>query len=235
MLPKYVFSFSSIHSVIYLPDLTSFSYGPCHKKMWVCCIPYPPPPPPPQEEKLGYYFQSGPCLGALETHVLLSILWSIFYKLGDNCIQNVHLGRYNVEYTVRNLFIRWCLSGAVKLDFRQYIRRYTSPNENFEYGYPHSNALLQFRLKFEHCKPHKDACHQTKCDVINNVNFFQQHIAGYTVTNFWHPIRRRITKSSALEWPVINITLLTLKKAVHKANLFWGFVDNKSAGQPVHQ
>ena len=26
----------------------------------------------PQEEKFGYYFQSGKCLGALETHVLLS-------------------------------------------------------------------------------------------------------------------------------------------------------------------
>ena len=23
--------------------------------------------------------------------------------------------------------------------------------ENFEYGYPHSNALLQFRLKLEGC------------------------------------------------------------------------------------
>ena len=34
----------------------------------------------PQEEKVGYYFQSGTCLGALETHVLLSCLWSIFCK-----------------------------------------------------------------------------------------------------------------------------------------------------------
>ena len=25
---------------------------------------------------------------------------------------------------------------AVKLNFRPYIRRYTSPNENFEYSYP---------------------------------------------------------------------------------------------------
>ena len=31
----------------------------------------------PKEEKLGYYFQSGKCPGALETHVLLSFLWSI--------------------------------------------------------------------------------------------------------------------------------------------------------------
>ena len=34
-----------------------------------------------------------------------------------------------------------------KRDFRTYIRRYTSPNENFEYGYPHSNALLTFSLQ----------------------------------------------------------------------------------------
>ena len=34
----------------------------------------------PQEEKVDYYFQSGTCLGALETHVLLSFLWSIFCK-----------------------------------------------------------------------------------------------------------------------------------------------------------
>ena len=32
-------------------------------------------------------------------------------------------------------------------DFRTYIRRYTSQNELFEYGYPHSNALLNFPLK----------------------------------------------------------------------------------------
>ena len=34
----------------------------------------------PQEEKVGYYFQSGTCLGALETHVLLSFLRSIICK-----------------------------------------------------------------------------------------------------------------------------------------------------------
>ena len=67
--------------------------------------------------------------------------------LGDNCIQNFHLGRYIVGYTVGNLVLRWRVSGAVKRDFRTYIRRYTSPNKNFEYGYPHSNALLTFFLQ----------------------------------------------------------------------------------------
>ena len=47
----------------------------------------------------------------------------------------------------RKLNLRRRVSGAVKRDFRTYIRRYTSPNENFEYGYPHSNALLIFFLK----------------------------------------------------------------------------------------
>ena len=57
-------------------------------------------------------------------------------------------------------------------DFQPYIRRYTSPNKNFEYGYPQSNALLQSRLKLEHCKPHKAAHHPTKCDIINDVKLF---------------------------------------------------------------
>ena len=34
----------------------------------------------PPGRKLGYYFQLGICLGALETHVLLSFLWSAFCK-----------------------------------------------------------------------------------------------------------------------------------------------------------
>ena len=48
---------------------------------------------------------------------------------------------------VGKLVLRQRVSGAVKRDFRTYIRRYTSPNENFEYGYPYSNALLTFSLQ----------------------------------------------------------------------------------------
>ena len=54
---------------------------------------------------------------------------------------------YNVGYTVGNLVLRQSISKAVKRDFRTYIRWYTSPNKNFEYGYPHSNALLTFSLQ----------------------------------------------------------------------------------------
>ena len=46
-------------------------------------------------------------------------------ELGDNCVQNFHLGRYIVGYTVGNLVLQRRASGAVKHDFRTYIRRYT--------------------------------------------------------------------------------------------------------------
>ena len=69
-----------------------------------------------------------------------------FRYLGDNYIQKFLLGRYIVGYTVGNYVWRRRVSGAVKRDFRTYIRRYTSPNEDFEYGYPH-----------EHFPFHKDS------------------------------------------------------------------------------
>ena len=110
--------------------------------------------------------------------VILSLLdaysvtvWSFCDELlGDNCIQNFHLGRYIVRYTVGNLILWRRVNGAVKLDFRTYIWRYTSQNENFEYGYPHSNALYTFSLQKDSenvlccaytssgCQLHKTAC-----------------------------------------------------------------------------
>ena len=39
-------------------------------------------------------------------------------------------------YTFGNHVLRLGLRVAVQLNFRPYIRRYTSPNENFEYSYP---------------------------------------------------------------------------------------------------
>ena len=94
-------------------------------------------------------------------------------KLGNNCIQNFHgeVG-YIIGYTVGNLFFWRRASRVVKSDFRPYIQQYTSPNENFEYGYSHSNALLKFHLKLEHCKPQKSAGHLTIFDVINDVKLF---------------------------------------------------------------
>ena len=38
---------------------------------------------------------------------------------------------------------------AVKLNFRPYIRRFTSPNENFEYSYPlNMTAELKIRVTY---------------------------------------------------------------------------------------
>ena len=57
---------------------------------------------------------------------------------------------------------------------RIYSRKFSfTANENFEYGYPHSNAFLQFRLELERWKPHKAARHPTRCDVINDVKLFR--------------------------------------------------------------
>ena len=103
---------------------------------------------------------------------VLSLFHCVVLELGDNCIQNFHLRRYIVGYTVGNLVLRQRVSGAVKRDFQTYIRLYTSPNENFEYGYPLSNALLQFRLNFELCKPRNTAHHPTKYDVFHDVKLF---------------------------------------------------------------
>ena len=78
-------------------------------------------------------------------------------------------------YTVGNVVLPRRASGAVKRDFRKYIRRYTSQNENFEYGYPHSNALLQFRLELKRCKPRKAARHTTNVTLLmtsNSCKFF---------------------------------------------------------------
>ena len=43
----------------------------------------------------------------------------------------------------------------------------------FEYGYPHSNAILQSLFKLEHCKLYKAAHHPGICDIINDIKLFQ--------------------------------------------------------------
>ena len=68
---------------------------------------------------------------------------------GDNHIQNFNLGRYIIRYTFVNHVLRLRSRVPEKLNFRSYIRRYTSPNKNFEYSYP----LIVFRcvIKGLHC------------------------------------------------------------------------------------
>ena len=95
----------------------------------------------------GYRFRLLPLMFALFVMTLdwyqnfvsaqyLDNKWINITKLGDNCIQNLHLGRYIVGYTFGNLVLLLRLRVAVKLNFRPNIRRYTSQNKNFEYGYP---------------------------------------------------------------------------------------------------
>ena len=56
----------------------------------------------------------------------------IIIKTGYNCIQYFHLGWwYIVGYTVGNLVLHRRVSRAKKRDYRLYIRRYASTNENF--------------------------------------------------------------------------------------------------------
>ena len=157
------------------------------------------------------------CVYSLSLDINHMIASTYICHLGDNCIQNFHLGRYIFGYTVGNLVLRRRASGDVKRDFRTYIRRYTSPNENFEYGYPHSNALLLFPLKLERWKLHKAARHLTIRDVIYDVKQFPTVYRRIYCRKFWrYPIRRRVTKSSALEFAfnviphMVNTTLYHL-------------------------
>ena len=63
-----------------------------------------------------------------------------------------------------------------------YILRYTSPNEPFEYGYPHSNAFLHLLTIipfFSLIAGLQAACHPTKCDLINDIICFRQFIPEY--------------------------------------------------------
>ena len=57
---------------------------------------------------------------------------------GGNHLQNFHWGCIFVGYTCTfgNKVLRLRSRVTVKLYFRPYIRRYTSPNEYFEYSYP---------------------------------------------------------------------------------------------------
>ena len=54
---------------------------------------------------------------------------------GDNHIQNIHLGRYIIGYTVGNHVLQLRLRVTIKLNFRPYIKRHTSQKENCEYSY----------------------------------------------------------------------------------------------------
>ena len=119
--------------------------------------------------------------GSMEEQVKYSMLtqWFIilgcnYYQLlylGDNCIQNVHLGRYIVSYMVGNCIL---------------CQRYTSPNENVEYGYPHSNAFFNsYSSKTQYFAPN--------WSFVNNVKQLRQPITSDVTYDVGAPtIYRRI-------------------------------------------
>ena len=78
--------------------------------------------------------------------------------LGDNCIQNVHVGRYIVGYMAGNFVLRRrvpqmnILNMVIPMEISFYGD--ASPKWNFEYGYPHSNALFNiYSSKAQHFAP----------------------------------------------------------------------------------
>ena len=61
-------------------------------------------------------------------------------------------------------------------------------------------ALLQSHLTLEHWKPHKAARHPSKCLVINDIKLFPTVYHRIYVANVWlYPVRRHVSKASALE------------------------------------
>ena len=106
--------------------------------------------------------------------------------LGDNCIQNVHLWRYIIGNIVGKFVLRRHLSGAVERNLRPYNRWYISQNENFEYGYPHSNALFNiYSSKAQHFAPN--------WSFVNNVKQLRQPITRAVTYDVGDPtVYRRI-------------------------------------------
>ena len=71
-------------------------------------------------------------------YLYIDLLITDFSQLEDNCIQNFHLVRYIVGYTVKNFVLQQCIN------LQLYNCRYTSHNENSAYGHSHSNLLFNF-------------------------------------------------------------------------------------------
>ena len=108
------------------------------------------------------------CQASFFDRVLCTVLINDLYIVR----RYFHYGRYIMRYAVENLVLQGHARGAIKRDFRTYMRRYTSPNENFEYGYPHSDALLQFCLNLSIASHKKTARYPMICDELMESNYF---------------------------------------------------------------
>ena len=100
-------------------------------------------------------------------------------QLGDNCIQNLYLGRYLVGYTVGNLVLKKILNMVIPI-----LMHFCSFVSNPSVASPIMGHVTQRNVTY-----------------LMTSNCFLQYIAEYTVANVWgYPIRRRVTKASALEY-----------------------------------
>ena len=130
---------------------------------------------------------------------------------GDNCIQNVHLGRYIVGYIVGNFVLRRRVSGAVKRNFRPYIY----PDDDIPPQMNILNMVIPILMHFStFIRQRHSILHQTEASSVTQNNYVTQsqatslitsvlrrYIAEYTDANYWcYPIRRRVTFASALEF-----------------------------------
>ena len=78
---------------------------------------------------------------------------------------------------VGNFVVRQRVSEVIQRNFRPYNRWYTSPNEHFEYGYPHSNAYFNiYSSKAQHYAPNwsfvsnvKQLCQPITSDVTHDI------------------------------------------------------------------
>ena len=103
----------------------------------------------------------------------------------DTYLQSFYLGRYIVWYGVGNLILLWNVVS-------DYIWWYTSSNENFQYGYPHSKCTsaltygkkIFVRRKSECCKPVEVTMPymSTNKNVkkLMKSNYFWQYVLGYS-------------------------------------------------------
>ena len=73
-------------------------------------------------------------------------------------------------YTFGNHVLLLRLRVAAKLNFRPYIRRYTSLNENFEYSYPLNIVLTLVAL----CKAWTGPCGLVSADTLIFARIFRQ-------------------------------------------------------------
>ena len=91
-----------------------------------------------------------------------------------------------------------------------------------DYGYPHSNALLQYPLKLEPWKLYKPAHHSTKCEVIIDVKLFATVYHRIDCIKFWcYSIR--FYKSKCI--------IISVLQYIWCIGFIWALMQEKFAGR----